>query len=449
MSHRFATVRNYLVVGTLLVLFANVLFASWLQADELGTDNEVVIIPLQDGKVPLGRLADTLLEKVGVNVAGLADQSKPQIEVNKPAGRLTLTLIANATLRTVTFDVNDRELVVRFDEARLRREEKRVRSALRQLVQRQFPNLAAEAGATYGIRVHVADGTKVAPNPATVKPEVVVLVHGLDDPGKVWNVLAPALVRASFTVCEFDYPNDQPITRSADLLCQELERLRPLGVHRVTLIGHSMGGLVSREVLTGPQHYAGRGAGHTNLPDVTRLIMVATPNHGSAIVRLRFIAELREQVERAIAGNGGVLAGVFDGAGEAKVDLLPGSEFLKTLNARKLPTDVSFTIIAGRNSPLSKQSLNSLRSVVARTRPTSLRDKLDQLVGDLEQFTDGISDGLVSAESSRLDGVEDHVVVDGNHLTVIRNLIPTSERMPPAVPHILDRLGRKLTEKAR
>jgi hypothetical protein len=77
---------------------------------------------------------------------------------------------------------------------------------------------------------------------------------------------------------------------------------------------------------------------------------------------------------------------------------------------------------------------------VELARPEALRGKLNELVGELSQFTDGGSDGLVTVESTRLAGVEDHVIVDGNHLTVIRTMTKTSQRVPKAIPHILDRL---------
>ena len=435
-SSRFA-----LVVGVCLTtgLSTN---ESWADA-AAGSDKTVVTIPLSNGEVPLGQLAGAVLQKLGVHVASLAVQREPQIKVNTPAGRVTLTLVTLATQRAVTFDVNDSELVVKIDEAQLRRQEKRIRSAMQLLVRRRFPELATQAETTYGIRVRADDGTRVIPNSATVKLEVVVLVHGLDDPGKVWRVLAPALMRESFTVCEFTYPNDQPISRSAKLLCKELEQLWMLGVRRVTLITHSMGGLVSRELLTSQQCYAADGSGHATRPEVTRLIMVAPPNHGSAMAKLRFLGELREQVERVISGDGGLLDGVFDGAGQAKVDLLPDSEFLKSLNARDLPANVSFTIIAGRRSPMTKEMVNRLRSDVELARPeSSVHVELDPFLEEFSQFTDGVSDGLVTVESTRLMGIEDHIIVDGNHMTMIRNLTNTSQRIPPAIPHLLDRLKR-------
>ena len=51
----------------------------------------------------------------------------------------------------------------------------------------------------------------------------------------------------------------------------------------------------------------------------------------------------------------------------------------------------------------------------------------------------GLGDGLVSVESTRLDGVP-HQTVDGTHLSMIRNITAGSQRIPPAVPIIVDRL---------
>ena len=44
-------------------------------------------------------------------------------------------------------------------------------------------------------------------------------------------------------------------------------------------------------------------------------------------------------------------------------------------------------------------------------------------------------------ESTRLEGIE-HLTVDGTHLTMIRTLTVDSERIPPAVPIIVERLTK-------
>lgn len=58
-------------------------------------------------------------------------------------------------------------------------------------------------------------------------------------------------------------------------------------------------------------------------------------------------------------------------------------------------------------------------------------------------MTHGLGDGLVTVDSTRLEGVP-HQTVDGNHLSVIRNVMANSQRVPPAVPLIVDHLkGRE------
>jgi len=54
-------------------------------------------------------------------------------------------------------------------------------------------------------------------------------------------------------------------------------------------------------------------------------------------------------------------------------------------------------------------------------------------------MTHGLGDGLVTVESSRLEGVP-HLTVEGTHLSMIRNITAGSTRIPPAVPVILEYL---------
>ena len=63
------------------------------------------------------------------------------------------------------------------------------------------------------------------------------------------------------------------------------------------------------------------------------------------------------------------------------------------------------------------------------------------LAAFLKSMSDGLGDGLVTVESTRLDGIE-HRTVPGTHLSMIRNVLEESTRMPPAVPLIIEYLGR-------
>ena len=296
-------------------------------------------------------------------------------------------------------------------------QERAVRTEIRETLQQAFPDAAQLAGERFGLR------RLATPEPG--RPEVVLL-HGLDDPGKVWMNLVPALQQGRFGVNVVDYPNDQPIRESAAFLRARLESLAEEGITAVHLVVHSMGGLVAREMLTALRPECRPPT--CRMPSVRQLIMVGTPNHGSELARLRGLAEVREQLERVLNGGGGWLDWAFDGAGEAGLDLLPGSPFLQELNARLHPSDTRLVVIAG---------------VIGEPQLQALQQLLDQHLPDLDGDLLGnglyLGDGLVSLESARLPCVPLYRV-PGTHLSIIRNVSSSSTREPPAIPLILSLL---------
>ena len=173
-----------------------------------------------------------------------------------------------------------------------------------------------------------------------------------------------------------------------------------MGVDRVSVVAHSMGGLVSREALTNPE--LGDGMGKIGGVQISRMILVGTPNEGSAWARLRGVAEVRERVQRWMASDDldlSILANLGeDGDGQAGIDLLPGSDFLTTLNARAMPGSVAVTCIIGRMvDPMA--------------------------AGGNQVFSDGaefLGDGVVSVESASLDGCGDIVMLMANHRSMLR-----------------------------
>ncbi len=298
-------------------------------------------------------------------------------------------------------------------------EERAMRSELRQTIETTFPTLAEAARERYRlIRLTAAQPGR----------DDIVLVHGVDDPGKVWMNLAPALSAQGFGVSVMNYPNDQPIHDSAQLFADALQAAPMRDVPSVSIVAHSMGGLVSRELLTHPKLVCSPPA--CRRPHVDRLIMVGTPNHGSHLARLRELGEAREQLYRIFTGQAGWFDGYFDGAGEAGIDLLPDSVFLTDLNARPHPADTQMYVIAGVMGLEEAQQLADLFE--SAPDENGLRQPLP--------LAESIGDGLVSFDSARLDDVPLYRV-PGNHLSIVRNVNMTSDRVPPALPIVFDLLG--------
>jgi hypothetical protein len=176
------------------------------------------------------------------------------------------------------------------------------------------------------------------------------------------------------------------------------------------------------------------------VPEVRTLILVGTPNHGAPLARFRVFAEWRDQLARLTKGEASWLGGILDGAGEAKIDLLPGSRFLTELNRRSHPEGVEMLVIAGIASPWSEGEIGGWIDDQREDASEDQEKRLDELRASLVSLARGVGDGLVSVESSRLEGVE-HLTVDGTHMSMIRTLASDSERIPPAVPIIVDRLS--------
>lgn len=407
-------------------------------------------LPLDEGRLEFGDLIADLVEEMGFDGRAIRNELKISLDLNSILGSARLRLLGALSRGILEIDIEPDELVVGVDRVKLRRKSYEFRNALQTFLEEFFPEAAAAVHAGYGLWVYPADGTTPKPlADADISQNqlgrIVLVVHGLDEPGKVWRSLAPALQEKGYTVCEFRYANDQALSASTREFATALARLRDMGVTRVDLVCHSMGGLIARELLTNPRFYAGRAYRQERYPDVDHFIMVGTPNHGSQLARFRFAGEVREQVTRMLSDGDYLFNGFFDGAGQAKIDLLPDSEFLATLNARPHPTGVRMTIIAGRASPVSREKIQRAGERLGAMMPERTNDKIRDVSLTLEQIVGGVGDGAVPIESTRLDGVGDHVVVKGNHLTIIRTFRSSSTRQPPAIPLILDRLTREVS----
>lgn len=278
---------------------------------------------------------------------------------------------------------------------------------------------------------------------------IVLLVHGLDEPGDIWNDLAPVIAEAGHSVARFEYPNDQPVRDSAAMLLAALRDARAAGVERVTFIGHSMGGLVTFDALTRADGYAGDISGAERLPAIERLITVGTPWAGSPWSDMRAAAEVRDQVQRWLAQESWDIRPILnyrrDGTGQAAGDLREGSELITDLQGRPTPEGLALTVLAGRIAPTHPSDLawieesQALREILGREAARSL-------VEDLSAAGGRLGDGVVPLGSALSRECPDTLVFEANHRGMIRRnpldfATGTGPDGPPGIVAILERLS--------
>lgn len=146
---------------------------------------------------------------------------------------------------------------------------------------------------------------------STAGPRPVVLVHGYAMNRANFIPLARRLARAGLgPIRGFEYWTLGKVSSAARRLGDFVDQLRrETGADTVDLVGHSMGGVVSR-------YYVALGGGGDR---VTNLVTIGSPHRGTGVSGVGFGRPIRE--------------------------LYPGSAFLQRLTAAGLPASVRVTSI--------------------------------------------------------------------------------------------------------
>lgn len=250
----------------------------------------------------------------------------------------------------------------------------------------------------------------------------VLFVHGLDSTPATWtliyhNLMKDPEIRKNYQFWIFSYPSGYPYPYSASLLRKELDGVkRAYPDHKdMVIIGHSMGGMISRLMVTDAgdriwRSMFGRAPAETkifgasrqlledsvvfhNRKEIDTAIFIAAPHRGSELsnhfigrtfsrfVRLpTFIADTRNAFASLLTADAASLK--LDHAPNSIDTLSPNNRFVREVNKLPIAPGITYHSIMG-----------------------------DRGKGD----TPNSSDGVVPYWSSHLDGAASEKIVPSGH----------------------------------
>lgn len=106
-------------------------------------------------------------------------------------------------------------------------------------------------------------------------PDAVILLHGLGRSARSLGKMSRGLEKAGFIPHPVDYPSRKTTIEvlAHRHLAPAVAHCRRLGMLRIHMVTHSLGGILARQYLQTRQ-----------LPFRSRIVMLSPPNHGSEIV---------------------------------------------------------------------------------------------------------------------------------------------------------------------
>ena len=205
-----------------------------------------------------------------------------------------------------------------------------------------------------------AAGVDVECNPTKERPTPVILLHGTRSDKTInWQYLGPELADLGFCVYSVDFPDrgQAPISESVAALATRVEEvLQETEAQRVSLFGHSLGGLVARD-------YVARGGG---LHVVDDLVSMGTPHFGY------YSAPPEDEVDK-----------LFNTECPSCWEQSAGSAYLADLNTGDItPGSVSYTSIVTENDGVAKPIENQYLPENGRVANILLQDACEGHVVD-------------------------------------------------------------------
>ena len=251
---------------------------------------------------------------------------------------------------------------------------------------------------------------------------VVIVTHGLMDSPATWAPMLNTLrgdaeIRRRYQFWFYSYPSGYPYPYSASIMRHQLDAIEkkfPLQ-HKIVLIGHSMGGCISRLMITdsGDQLWMktfGKPPGEVNLspetkqlavdslifrhrPEVGRVIFISAPHRGSDLAS-NWMGRIGSSLVRAPSK--------FVKVGFEMRHLMTADT--SALRLDRLPNSVD--TLAPNN-----RFVKNLASI-----PITPGIPYHSIMGDRGRGdTPNSSDGIVPYWSSHLDGAQSELIVPSHH----------------------------------
>ena len=209
-----------------------------------------------------------------------------------------------------------------------------------------------------------ASGPRTEVVTASSTDDCVVLLHGLNRSWRAMRPMAESLQNAGFSTANVDYPSQSGSVEAIAPVVVNigLKECRDTGAIRVHFVTHSLGGILVR--------YQNE---HSPIPDLGRVVMLGPPNQGSEL-----IDKTRDWPGfETLTGDAGAQLGTDS----------------KSIPSQLGPVEFDLGIIAGTGT------INVIASAM-------LPDP---------------DDGKVSVASTRVDGMNDILIVGNSHRYLMRS----------------------------
>ena len=246
----------------------------------------------------------------------------------------------------------------------------------------------------------------------------VILVHGLASTSQMWfdvinEVESVPELRGRFQFWVFRYPTGNPITFSAARLRRQLDELETLypGSGDLVLIGHSMGGLVSK----------------MQAMDSGRSLWDATMGKRADALYARFDSQSAIKQALVFEANPDVGRLVFISVPHRGSELAIGAPGRIAMRLIRLPTDIVQLVTSSlaevfRGDDGRLLMPNGITSLSPKSKILRALDRLPiqaphhSIIGDRGRGdTPESSDGVVPYSSSHLDSAQSELIVPGDH----------------------------------